>query len=75
MYILALETTGARGSVALINEKQNICGYKVSEDAMSHLKNLIPMTAELLEDAGVYKNTPEGKAAFLRFIDDFNQEV
>ena len=56
MYILALETTGARGSVALINEKQNICGFKVSEDAMSHLKNLIPMTAELLEDAGVSKS-------------------
>lgn len=55
MYILALETTGARGSVALIDEKQNILGFKVSDDAMSHLKNLIPMVAELLEETGVSK--------------------
>ena len=30
--------------------------------------------AAVLEDAGVYKNTPEGKAAFLRFIAYLNQE-
>ena len=29
----------------------------------------------VLEDAGVYKNTPEGRAAFLRFADQVNQEV
>ena len=29
--------------------------------------------AEVLEDAGVYKNTPEGKAAFLRFADAVNK--
>ena len=29
--------------------------------------------AEVLEDAGVYKNTPEGKAAFLNFADAVNQ--
>ena len=29
----------------------------------------------VLEDAGVYKNTPEGKAAFLRFVAHLNQEV
>jgi UDPglucose--hexose-1-phosphate uridylyltransferase len=29
--------------------------------------------AAVLEDAGVYKNTPEGKAAFLRFVDRVNQ--
>ena len=28
--------------------------------------------AEVLEDAGVYKNTPEGRAAFLRFADAVN---
>ena len=28
--------------------------------------------AEVLEDAGVYKNTAEGKAAFLRFVDAVN---
>ena len=31
--------------------------------------------AAVLEDAGVYKNTPEGKAAFRRFVDHINQEV
>jgi len=31
--------------------------------------------AAVLEDAGVYKNTREGKEAFLRFIDELNQEV
>ena len=31
--------------------------------------------AAVLEDAGVYKNTPEGRAAFLRFVDHVNQEV
>ena len=29
----------------------------------------------VLEDAGVYKNTCEGRAAFLRFVDHVNQEV
>ena len=31
--------------------------------------------AAVLEDAGVYKNTPKGRNAFLRFITHFNQEV
>ena len=31
--------------------------------------------AAVLEDAGVYKNTTEGRAAFLRFVDHVNQEV
>ena len=31
--------------------------------------------AEVLEDAGVYKNTPEGKAAFQKFVDYVNQEA
>lgn len=30
--------------------------------------------ADVLEDAGVYKNTADGKAAFRRFIDHVNQE-
>ena len=29
--------------------------------------------AEVLEDAGVYKNTPEGKQAFARFVDHVNR--
>ena len=31
--------------------------------------------AEVLEDAGVYKNTCEGRTAFLRFVDHVNQEA
>ena len=31
--------------------------------------------AGVLEDAGVYKNTPEGKAAFQKFVDYVNQEA
>ena len=31
--------------------------------------------AGVLEDAGVYKNTPEGKAAFQEFVDYVNQEA
>ncbi len=31
--------------------------------------------AAVLEDAGVYKNTPEGRDAFLRFVNFVNQEV
>lgn len=30
--------------------------------------------ASVLEDAGVYKNTPDGKAAFDKFIAYVNQE-
>ena len=30
--------------------------------------------AAVLEDAGVYKCTPEGKRAFLKFVDYVNQE-
>ena len=28
--------------------------------------------AAVLEDAGVYKNTPEGRAAFVKFVDAVN---
>ena len=31
--------------------------------------------AGVLEDAGVYKNTPEGQAAFRKFVDYVNQEA
>ena len=30
--------------------------------------------AEVLEDAGVYKNTPVGRAAFLKFVQSVNAE-
>ena len=29
--------------------------------------------SQVLEDAGVYKNTPEGRAAFLKFVDKVNE--
>ncbi|MBR5310355.1 MAG: galactose-1-phosphate uridylyltransferase, partial [Oscillospiraceae bacterium] len=38
------------------------------------LKETGKVFAEVLEDAGVYKNTAEGKEAFLRFIDKLNKE-
>ena len=39
------------------------------------LKETGKVFAAVLEDAGVYKNTPEGMAAFLRFVDEVNKEV
>ena len=36
------------------------------------LKETGKVFTEVLEDAGVYKNTPEGKAAFLKFVDAVN---
>ena len=39
------------------------------------LKETGKVFAKVLEDAGVYKNTDEGKAAFLRFIDELNKEA
>ena len=36
------------------------------------LKETGKVFAGVLEDAGVYKNTPEGRAAFLRFVDTVN---
>ena len=36
------------------------------------LKETGKVFSEVLEDAGVYKNTEEGKAAFLRFVDHVN---
>ena len=70
MYILAMETTGARGSVALIDEQKNILGSVSCDDAMSHLKNLIPMVSKLLEETGVAKSelsyvaTSQGPGSF-----------
>ena len=39
------------------------------------LKETGKVFAAVLEDAGVYKNTHEGKTAFARFVDRVNQEV
>jgi len=37
------------------------------------LKETGKVFAEVLEDAGVYKNTPEGAEAFLRFVNEVNR--
>ena len=38
------------------------------------LKETGKVFTEVLEDAGVYKNTPEGRAAFLKFVDTVNAQ-
>ncbi|MBQ4466606.1 MAG: tRNA (adenosine(37)-N6)-threonylcarbamoyltransferase complex dimerization subunit type 1 TsaB [Firmicutes bacterium] len=53
MYILAIETTGPYGSVALINEQNQILSHKVSKESMSHLKDLMPMVSEMLQETGI----------------------
>lgn len=52
MYILALETTGAHASVAVINEEGKVF-EKRSDGVMNHLQYLMPMTRELLEENGL----------------------
>ncbi len=56
MYILAIETTGPFGSVALINEQNEITAHRVSEDTMSHLKDLMPMIEDMLSSQGIKGN-------------------
>ena len=77
MYILAIETTGPVGSVAVIDadkkcgapssgkEMPGQCAYcdeeehvpvKVTTQTMSHLKNLIPMISEILEEEHISKD-------------------
>ena len=48
MKILAIETTGPKASVALINDNKKIC-EESSEKELSHLQSLIPMIDNLLE--------------------------
>ena len=49
MYILALETTGAHASAAIIDEKGTVF-EKRSEEVLNHLQSLLPMVKELLEE-------------------------
>lgn len=56
MYILAIETTGKLSSAALIDGRGRVIGQKISADFMSHLKNLVPMIGELLDETGIEKN-------------------
>ncbi len=61
MYILAIETTGPVGSVAVIDAERGRpqdprVPMKVTTRAMSHLRNLIPMAAALLEEEHIDKD-------------------
>lgn len=50
MYILALETTGAHASAAIINEKGQVL-EKRGQGVLNHLQYLMPMVKELLEES------------------------
>ena len=52
MYILAIETTGPHGSVALISDRSKLVAHKESRESMSHLKDLMPMIRDMLEEVG-----------------------
>ncbi len=49
MYILALETTGAHASAAVIAEDGTVF-EKHSNEVLNHLQHLIPMVQQLLEE-------------------------
>lgn len=52
MHILALETTGARASAAIIDEKGTVL-EKRGQGVQNHLQNLTPMVKELLDENGL----------------------
>ena len=55
MYILAIETTGAHASAAVINKYGNV-KEEISQGTMNHLQNLIPMIEKLLSSSGIDKS-------------------
>lgn len=54
MYILAIETTGPLCSVALL-EKNRILAVRSSKEQKNHLKDLMPLIRDMLDDAGEVK--------------------
>ncbi len=50
MYILAIETTGAAASVALINEN-GVVTSEATAEKLNHLQNLMLMTEKLLDNS------------------------
>lgn len=52
MYILGIETTGPVGSVAITDNNNKIL-VKKSQQEMNHLKDLMPMAAELCAEIGI----------------------
>ena len=69
MNILAIETTGAEASVAVINEKGEVF-MEASDQKLNHLQNLMPMTDILLQKRGMliddvdYIAVSEGPGSF-----------
>lgn len=54
MNILAIDTTGASASVAVINE-QGIASQSFSDETLNHLSFLMPLVSEALEKCGLSK--------------------
>lgn len=69
MNILAIETTGAEASVALIDENGRVF-EEVSAQKLNHLQNLMPMVDDLLKKCGLsigdvsYVAVSEGPGSF-----------
>ncbi len=69
MNILAIETTGAEASVAIINDKGEVF-MEASDQKLNHLQNLMPMVDILLEKRGLsiddvdYIAVSEGPGSF-----------
>lgn len=59
MKLLAIETTGARASVALIDEA-GLCKVQSSDETMNHLQHLIPMIQQLLTKCALSINDVTG---------------
>lgn len=55
MFILGIETTGKVGSVAIISESGRTVS-RVTTDSMSHLRELVPMIKELVDELGISLN-------------------
>jgi len=52
MYILTLETTGPKASVAIIDQDGNIADIN-GDELLNHLKSVMPMTQELIQKLGL----------------------
>ena len=55
MFILGIETTGKVGSVAIVDESGKTVN-RVTTDSMSHLRELVPMIKELVDELGISLN-------------------
>jgi universal bacterial protein YeaZ len=63
MYILAIDTTGTIGSAALADLETGKITMKASDENMSHLKKLMPMTQMLFDESGADKSEVAAVAA------------